>query len=319
MSDKVESSVSNDIPQDILLQIFYRLPVKSLGRFSCVSKLWCYLINNHQEQFHKFHMVESQKKPDIIFDFGNIYSYNRFYIVEKQEKGSNKNRKLFAYKDERGYLGLHQIHGYCNGLACYWNGVGLSEVSCNGELVYYFSFAVCSPSRVENLVTFSRLKIREDELIYGFRFGYDLVSNKYKVICIMRYIEYEYYIYTLCSAKPWRKISNHWPKQHPMGNCDFDSKKRVPPISCNGNIFYEPVKNEQETEKYKRRALVALDLHDEKIQIIKLPCDDEFVSNYNNGYYSPSAYKGCLCYSRIKKSLSNKLRQGCTIYTERHS
>lgn len=54
-------------------------------------------------------------------------------------------------------------------------------------------------------------------------------------------------------------------------------------------------------EKYKHLTLVSFDLHDEKFQMIKFPADDEFISSYNTNAVYPLEYKGCFCYSIMKK------------------
>ncbi|XP_026450919.1 F-box protein At1g47810-like [Papaver somniferum] len=291
---------SNDIPLDILLQIFHKLPVKSLIRFSCVSKLWFYLINNDQQQFHKFHMVESQKQPTLISTFQDTYKKKRFYYVENEEHGNTSNAELIAYQKDNGYRGLEYMMGYCNGLGCYWN-YGVRRESYNGEWVY-FSLEICNPSRIEKLIIVSRFKSRVDEQICGFRIGYNQLSDEYKVMCIMKYEdEYEYYIFTLGSTNPWRKINNPWPKQRPTNCFPSSSRRRVPPIFCNGTLFYEAVKNEAEEEKYKRFTLVSFDFQGEKFQMIRLPSDDEFVTIFNNGGFSQLEYEGCFCYSSMEK------------------
>ncbi|XP_026412818.1 putative F-box protein At3g52320 [Papaver somniferum] len=308
MSDKVEF-VSNDIPQDIVLHILHKLPVKSLIRFSCVSKLWFFLINNHHQQFNKFQMVESQKKPILLFTFQDCFKQKRFYYVQKEENGNTPNTNLFTYQKNISYNGLEYMIGYSNGLACYWN-YGVHRESYNGEWVY-FSLEICNPSRIEKLIIVSRLISRVGEHICCFRIGYNPFRNEYKVMCIMKYYEYEYYIFTLGSSKPWRKISNPWPKHRPMSSFPSNVRRRIPPISCNGTLFYETEKPEEEKkiyrrlspaagkENYRRFALVSFDLQGEKFQIIELPRDDEFVLNYNKGVFSPMEYKGCFSYSRM--------------------
>ncbi|XP_026398165.1 putative F-box protein At5g62060 [Papaver somniferum] len=249
---KFTSAFYDDIHEDILLQILYKLPAISLIRFSCVSKLWFYLINNHQQQFNKYDMVESQKKPLLMF----------------------------------------------NGLTCEHK----SEV-CYGENCY-FSLEICNPSRLEKLIILSRFNIGEDDLmVEETLFGYDILRDEYRVMCIIQNKdECEYYILTLGSTKPspWRRINNPWPKRHPLSYFPF-TRRRVPPISCNGTLFYHMVKDEAEEEKYKRLTLVSFNLNDEQFQMIKLPGDEEFVSSYNNGDFSLLEYKGCFCYSSMEK------------------
>ncbi|RZC81846.1 hypothetical protein C5167_044449 [Papaver somniferum] len=91
---KFNSAFNIDIPQDILLQIFCKLPVKSLIRFSCASKLWFYLIIKDQ-QFNQFYMVESKKKPILIFTFKDCEA-KRWYYLEKQHLNTYGHKLLIC-------------------------------------------------------------------------------------------------------------------------------------------------------------------------------------------------------------------------------
>ncbi|RZC70765.1 hypothetical protein C5167_033916, partial [Papaver somniferum] len=277
---KVEFSASNEIPADLLLQIFYNSPVKSLIRFSCVSKLWFHLTINDHQQFNKFHFVESQKKPILIFTFRVAYDIKKFYYLEKEEHDNAL--KLLPYQKKE--IQNKYVIGNVNGLFCYWN-LG-SRPMC--EWVY-FSLEVCNPSRVKKLTIVSRLKSRVGQIVYGFRFGYDHLKDEYKVIGILKFKEeYEYYVLTLGGIEHWRQIHNPRPKHRPTKYFESTGRRVVPPISCGGTIFYEIEKDECFT-------LVSLDLHSEKFQMIKLPCDGDFSNLY------PSEYKGCFCYSSVQK------------------
>ncbi|XP_026420534.1 putative F-box protein At5g42430 [Papaver somniferum] len=109
---KFNSAFNIDIPQDILLQIFCKLPVKSLIRFSCASKLWFYLIIKDQ-QFNQFYMVESKKKPILIFTFKDCEA-KRWYYLEKQHLNTY-GHKLLVYGKHK-YMNHQYMIGYSNGL-----------------------------------------------------------------------------------------------------------------------------------------------------------------------------------------------------------
>ncbi|XP_033148397.1 F-box protein At3g57590-like [Brassica rapa] len=56
---------SDSIPIDLILEIFSRLPSKSVGRFHCVSKLWRSMLSS--PYFKELYLTRSSTRPRLLF------------------------------------------------------------------------------------------------------------------------------------------------------------------------------------------------------------------------------------------------------------
>ncbi|KAL5756370.1 hypothetical protein ACOSQ2_021116 [Xanthoceras sorbifolium] len=102
-------TLSENLPGDIISDIFSRLPVKSLCRFKCLSKPMYSML--HNPNFIKKHINGAMMKDPSML----LRTEFRLYAAEEDEKWS-KVRKLkvpFAQSLEK-----IQISGSCNGLLC---------------------------------------------------------------------------------------------------------------------------------------------------------------------------------------------------------
>ncbi|KAL6222780.1 hypothetical protein ACLB2K_006170 [Fragaria x ananassa] len=143
----------NNIPEDIIVEILSKLPVKSLLRFRCVSKRWCSIVSDPQFSKLQFKVACEQKTLS-----------RRLLFTRNEETPWNGDkpsiRKLTAALELPEWSRLHaEVLGSCNGLVsvatrniwdpsngviqCYiWNPLtgfshtlprpGLSYISCSG-------------------------------------------------------------------------------------------------------------------------------------------------------------------------------------------
>lgn len=156
--DMVQKEVGYDLPQDVVIEILLRLPVKSIMRFRCICKLWCSLTK----------------------DVSHYY-----------DEGSNKFR-FALFPDETlalpyyqyPYLELNRdakVLGPCNGLFCLFNG--------------WNAVALWNPA-MRQFRTLPELPLPELPSIprwsYSvFGFGMDPKTNDYKVIWIRIFYDTE--------------------------------------------------------------------------------------------------------------------------------
>ncbi|XP_015063127.1 F-box/kelch-repeat protein At3g23880-like [Solanum pennellii] len=161
------------LPQDIIIEILIRLPLKTLLKFRSVSKSWLYLLSD--AQFHKTHISFSMNNPKFtdctlaaiptvsglgkICHVYTISSDNSSVILSKHGCPS-KTLSLSAW-----------ILGSCNGLICLtsdcFNLMLLNP--CTGK------FSLFPDLMIEYEVGDGGVHIR-----YGF--GYDASTDDYKVV-----------------------------------------------------------------------------------------------------------------------------------------
>ncbi|KAG8363759.1 hypothetical protein BUALT_Bualt19G0055800 [Buddleja alternifolia] len=208
-----------DVPEEIIIEILLRLPVESLLKFRCVSKLWCFLISSHQ--FAKAHINFSTKNNIYAHDrlvFGSrlypmdLYScflHSAFedtlytgYIYPETDENLHVDRVWIDYplyeSDD-----LIWLVGSCNGLIC----VSLSV----STLILWNPITRKSkvlPESGTDLNFFDYCGIT-----YGF--GFDELHDDYKVVEFFSFdrhlgeLEIQVKVYSL-RTNSWKILSN-WP------------------------------------------------------------------------------------------------------------
>ncbi|PIA39456.1 hypothetical protein AQUCO_02600124v1 [Aquilegia coerulea] len=200
--------ISSSLPQEILIEIFLRLPVKSLLRCKCLSKLWFRLIKSHY--FVNLHMEHvNQNKPSILFtsilDSADIYI--RLRSLDYEACNILK-RKTFELNDEKGVIKTKKfflprkfvIAGSCNGLVCLWD--------YKDEIVY----AICYPRTINVPYDTTKFDGLPDYGViwHDLGFGHDPITNTYKVVRVdipdPDITHCKVYVYAL-GKKEWKRIS----------------------------------------------------------------------------------------------------------------
>ncbi|PWA60942.1 F-box associated interaction domain-containing protein [Artemisia annua] len=164
------------IPQCIITNhIFCRLPAKSVGRFRCVSKEWLSLLT--EPQFIQTHQ-KTLNTNHFLFESndGSLYSvpYNNHELVSLTKLPF----KLHNFRIDGSANGLVLATGYKN-----LNGKGWTVLALNLTTKDYVELPIAS---------------RKD--FFGFKgFGYDSVSDDYKVVVFSRFEHYngDVYVYSL--------------------------------------------------------------------------------------------------------------------------
>ncbi|XP_027119000.1 F-box/kelch-repeat protein At3g23880-like [Coffea arabica] len=162
-----------DLPQELIVDILTRLPVKSILRFRCVSKSWlCLIASPH---FIKSHLTISTKVNNHarhglllapIDAPTELYTCSLYSVLYQRSPVSAEKVQLPL---QSKYPRLSFV-GCCNGLVC------LSEGS--HDLILF------NPStRKSNVLPNSGIDVGKfKHMTYGF--GYDEVHDDYKVVAI---------------------------------------------------------------------------------------------------------------------------------------
>lgn len=167
------------LPEEIFLQIFRNLPVKSLGKCMCVCKAWNCLIKN--PSFISTHLNKqleksSRNNSDNLFlvmsrDPGNEFKMRYFLQFDDQEFSKYTQLQHDPFTDK------HYIVGCCNGLLCLVD----FKLGFNGN------FMICNPI-IRKSVRLPQPQPCFSGLPHNFTFGFGFDSrrNDYKFLKITK-------------------------------------------------------------------------------------------------------------------------------------
>ncbi|KAJ7980728.1 F-box protein [Quillaja saponaria] len=199
---------TSGIPNDILIDILSRLPVKSLKRFQCIQKSWCSLIQHenfvavHLDKFThdknnasvilKQHIFENRE--DILYLLSSD-DQTHYQIVARLDLPPN-----FAEVDSY-YIDPPFLCGSVNGIICIWDHrkVGLWNPATR---------------EFKLLPEDTDCPFGHQHYYKGYGFGYDARRHDYKVIKSLHYCENESEEGCSCNSNLVVKIyslrSNSW-------------------------------------------------------------------------------------------------------------
>ncbi|CAH8255579.1 unnamed protein product [Arabidopsis lyrata] len=251
---------SDSIPIDLLIDIFLRVPPKSIARFRCVSKFWSSILccPDFTEQF----LTKSWTRPRLLFTFqdhGNLF----FYSSPQPQNPDDNSSHIVA--DYLAYFPTKVSSRVCrpaNGLICHQDTKWTESVT-----------TVCNLSMGE-LVPLPKVKIdRTESRSY---FGYDPVGKQFKVLC-MTWCRCGIYdisprVLTLGNRKQLWRNTEFCKVHYPL----FDG------ICINGVLYYPAAK----VRGYGVSVIVCFDVRSEKFSFVNITHDmvikrDSILINYN--------------------------------------
>ncbi|XP_002525835.2 F-box protein At3g07870 isoform X1 [Ricinus communis] len=244
-----------NIPQEILIEILKRVPVKSLLKCRCVCQSWHSLITNSSfisthinhsiecnNRVHSYALVKQKSVPDCK---------ERFILYIDDDSGDEPFRVYqeldFPFKGER-YL---EIISSCNGLVC------LSDSQ-------YARFYLWNPVIRKCLTILSS----DSSFIVGF--GFEYKKNDYKVVKIMHHPEKMnpvliVKIYDL-STSAWRSITV---ENRTLLNFCFGDRKRA----YSNGVFHWLARAPGKEGSPDKLTLASFDLGDEVFREMMFPDD----------------------------------------------
>uniref|UniRef100_A0A2P2N047 F-box domain-containing protein n=1 Tax=Rhizophora mucronata TaxID=61149 RepID=A0A2P2N047_RHIMU len=286
------------LPQEIIVEILSRLPVKSLCRFRCVSKSWLSLISS--PQFAKTHLSLALKNKSfqsqrlrLIFSSNNLYSAE-YESIGNDDYDADGESSVVAF--EIDYPLKDKSNGWCRLLGYGQDNLGWFKMS-EDEDDNPVTVKVDAPSSVNprnwvefwgscnglvciapdedtlflfNPTTGESKKIPDEPLsgaagLGAHGFGYDSVSDDYKVVRIDGRTNVS--VYSL-RTDSWRRMG-----VFPYGDYVYDSGTLL-----NGAVHWAVKSGEGENAKY---SISAFDLEKELFQELPAPdvgdTDSEFV------------------------------------------
>ncbi|KAI4323793.1 hypothetical protein L6164_023371 [Bauhinia variegata] len=235
-----DESCSIYIPEDIMVDIFSRLPVKSLIRFQSLSKDYAKLFKT--TTFISEHLHCSHNNPSLLC-ITPRKPWKPYFIRshETKEEIKKADRPMSS-------LSTGSVIGCCNGLICMYH-------SRNWSLE---ALSIWNPATKE----FRRIEVPSFISWWacgGEGFGFSAILNDYKIV--MHYRNEEQAVYSL-STDTWRgtRVENFLSIYNFGGN---------PALSANGALFWAGF---EKVTSYKRcHCLISFDIDKEVFSKIKLP------------------------------------------------
>ncbi|XVF58353.1 hypothetical protein PTKIN_Ptkin07bG0059800 [Pterospermum kingtungense] len=269
-----------NLPRDLFLEIFLRLPVESLTRFKCVCKSWYALIND--PKFISMHLNYNSNNHEFVLIKRCLFKClakkeNMFSLVSRNNFSSvNMVVDLPLYKKEP-YL---QILGHCDGIICLSN--------------YRDYIVLCNPATKESMVLpkpclpcFSSNPNLIPQ-ISALGFGYDIKNVQYKVVRIVSYWEEfgdilpqrsRVEVYTM-GTDCWREIENAKVPANVQFSPCFETY-------FNGAFHWHAMDYNNNNE-----VILSFNMGEEEFQVIPMP---DFLSIYDNSVCrSLLVWNGCL-------------------------
>ncbi|XP_049405428.1 putative F-box protein At1g60370 [Solanum stenotomum] len=237
MENKTSESGSRkySIPEEIMCDIFSRLPVDSLMRFKCLSKFYNSLISD--PSFIDIHESHSIFRPHKIKILARSKDENIFYTVEQQAE----HKKPIVIEEFDGTI-CHNFH-YVNGLFCLWSTKELPPAIYNP--ITGIAEYLPSPSFIN------------DDLTHNYySFGFEPNEKKFKILMSSdpQINGSRHWVLTLGSSESWREI-----KSAPCSLLQLTGGE----ICIKGVIYFVGIHN-------KRRCIVAFNIRMENFRIISL-------------------------------------------------
>ncbi|RID66836.1 hypothetical protein BRARA_D01951 [Brassica rapa] len=260
-SKTLENGRDNSLPfpVDLFMEIFSRLPVKSIATCRCVSKTWSSVLR--RQDFTELFLSRSRTLPKLLLAYQKDGDLFFFSAPQPQNPDENSSPVVATYRMKLSFdayfrNGAFGINGLDHGL------VGLSGRTHS---------VICNPSTGQSL-PFTRAKTRSMSL-----FGYDPIDKQVKVLSmwgakfsgLLNVVAEEYQVLTLGTENPsWRTIDCgcilSYYSQHVRQKC------------INGVLHYLSTDMSTETT-----VLVCFDVRSEKFSFVKVKTVILTMVNYN--------------------------------------
>lgn len=269
-ANQSETAMVATLPYEIIEEILSRLPVKSLGRLRCVSKLWRSLISD--PHFIKMHLKQ-RLRHKVFMSFISrrkiqFFDYEALLNGDDDENSAVKN---LQFPVEMGSIRSVKLLGSCNGLLC----LGLGERNV----------IVWNPCVGE----YKKVQEPEGEGDGSYGFGYDSCNDDYKLVRVIpgngsdKMISVD--VFSL-KANSWRRVC--------YGGYRFDLLDRMGTF-FNGSVYWQA----KQGDTNRMTLIVSFDLVEEKFREMPKP-DGRFATGPMLGVLGESL---CACRSEFGKDV----------------
>ena len=261
----------DDLPDEIVLEILARLPVKSLLRFRCVCKTWYSFITNLNFISTHFlcnkndgYVIHMPKVTVMKTYFHRSHSQICTLAFDRTFETISEFRIPFTFQS--GYPGLV---GSCNGILCFTD-----FMTSKSNDVYLWNPSIRKFKRLPNtcLTQLSNVAV-------ALGFGYDSQNNDYKVVRFPWTIGEpklppEVEVYSL-SSDSWKRIEFGISWRPNVLAHGFNFTLTFPFVSGHSHWMIENREEGGAQEGRFTYMILSFDVHSEKFKELPLPDEDD--------------------------------------------
>ncbi|KAI9087073.1 hypothetical protein K1719_031034 [Acacia pycnantha] len=165
--------LSNNLIDDLMMEIILRLPVKSLLRFKCVAKSWYVLITDSSfisKQLEWSNSILKNRLPKLIFQWHYPNSPPSISLISNREQPHVVQDLELPFPKEN--LKWISIYGQCNGILCLFGGYKRDV----RRIILW------NPS-TKWVKAIPRALHQPNGIYYSqYGFGFDSITNDYKIV-----------------------------------------------------------------------------------------------------------------------------------------
>ncbi|XP_030935079.1 F-box/kelch-repeat protein At3g23880-like [Quercus lobata] len=263
--------MKHDLPEEIVLEILARLPVKSLLRFRCVCKTWysyitnpnfisthllCY--NNHDGGY----VIHMPRTVVLMASFHRPHSQICTLAFDRTFETISEFRIPFTFQS-----GYHGLVGSCNGILCFTD-----FIKSKSKNVYLWNPSIRKFKRLPNTC------LNQTQVLnVAHGFGYDSLNNDYKVVRFswtrtkwMPPPEVE--VYSL-SSDSWKRVELGIYWRPNVISYSFNGISAFPFVSGHLHWMIEMIEEGGGQERRYTPMILSFDVNSEKFK--ELPVPDE--------------------------------------------
>ncbi|KAJ4903049.1 F-box protein DOR [Raphanus sativus] len=239
------------LPNDLAMEIFSRLPPKSIARCRCASKLLSSMLRS--QDFTDSFLTKSVARPQLLFACEDHHG-EFIFISSPQPENPKENSHVVASNPLACLPRSNGFYGCTNGFFCYEPDQFFKGLKEPVQVP-----VICNPSTGQSLTT-PRLISRQ---MYGVKsyLGYEPMEKEFKVLSMNNsrvsdeWISAEHQVLTLETEKlSWRLVECCIPHVH---SCKW--------ICISGVLYYAA----RAVGSYENTMVVCFDLRSEKFSSVK--------------------------------------------------
>ncbi|XP_010431271.1 PREDICTED: putative F-box protein At3g52320 [Camelina sativa] len=190
---------SREIPEEVLIDILIRLPVKSLMRFKCVSRIWLSLITSRY--FTNLYLKSSSHRR--VFLYAKTQSEYALLTSSTHDHSDTTSVSVFDQDWTIPGMGEHFLNAD-RGLVCFQAGTRVRIGNLNTRQLVELPIVINSEGKCKS----------NDNVWYYL--GHDPVHDEYKVLSIVweldnkhRVVRSEHRVLVLGAGASWKKTKCH--------------------------------------------------------------------------------------------------------------